>query len=627
MTRTSCPAAALLATAASLALSSAAEIGHETFDYPDGAIAGRSGGTFWDWNQLTAIHSGSASDWAHVFGTPQIVSGVLRTHESGALREYNGPSTGLGGDEGAGALRGSGVVYYRVDYTQRGENAWSGMSSFEFGTERVFFGQPGGQSNPRRFGIDQGGQTALGSRSVAPNQTFDLVAELNHSSNTLRLWVDPEDGNSAPEASKIRTGSAWSSSIRLASGGPTEWDNLQVATSWKDLGLPPKSGVLLAETFAGYNVGSLPGQAVTSTGFGVGASWQGDGPAESTFASRSVFYPGLLPAGGKLVTSGDGGAGTTALLDTGSFDRAGLLDADGKVGGGDIEGSLYFAFVGRSMTDVGSGAFGGLHFYLDGNERTLIGNSWPESNFGASAEHTATVMPLSSANPDQNGGLESIDTDSHFFIGRIDFRAGEADDLTIWLDPDLSAPELDQSASLTTRTPGFADLAFDAIHFRSGNGNPWEFDDLRMGTTWDSVLPTPYEGDLIRVQTLGERLVRVEIRGPQGFEDRETFTVVGRDWDEVPATTTHGDGETVISTASYRVRIPADATSLEGIRIESPSGELLHELAATLPANAYLPSPEDAGPVWLMADHPRLVPPPWGATPPPDSSDPQSGWD
>ncbi|GAA5481554.1 TIM-barrel domain-containing protein [Haloferula sargassicola] len=626
MTRTHTSVACAIVSTALFSPSPAAEIGSDFFDYPAGTIAGRSGGESWDWNAVTASHTGTNSDWNAAFGSPQVTEGALRTDDSGALREFNGPGEGLGSDEGLGALRDSGLLYFRVKSTQRAQQMWSGFSSFDFGSERIFFGQPGGQGNFHRFGIVQGGQTALGVKEAETDRSYDLVAEINHRSNTLRLWVDPVDGNAAPEVEKHRSGSHWSTSVRLASGGVTDWDDLQVASSWSDLGLAPATGPLMAETFAGYAIADLPGQAVQGEGFGVGSTWAGDSSDESRIEASSLFHAGVLPGGGMLVTSGNGGSGSTAPLDTGAFDRAGLLGNDGRIGGAEVDGTLYFTFLGRSRTGAGENAFGGLHFYLGDDERLLVGNAWPEANFVASAEQSATVMPLASAQADA-GSYEAIDADSHLFVGRIDFHAGAPDDLTVWLDPDPKVAEAGQAAVLTSHTDAFEDLAFDAVHLRSGNAGAWEFDELRMGTTWASVMPPTYEGDLVRVQALGERLVRVELRGPEGFEDRETFTVVGRDWSEIPTTTTHADGETVVATDFYKVRIPDHATSLEGIRVETPAGELLHEFTGELPTSRYLPQPAQHESSWWMADHPRLVPPAWGATPPPDHSDPQSGWD
>jgi len=74
------------------ALSAQAEIiGVETFDYADGVINDKSGGTFWNWrNQINPGVPGApgrtlgTSDW----DVPTVASGRLITQDSSAQREY-----------------------------------------------------------------------------------------------------------------------------------------------------------------------------------------------------------------------------------------------------------------------------------------------------------------------------------------------------------------------------------------------------------------------------------------------------------------------------------------------------------------------------------------------------------
>ena len=102
----------VLATAAVwFAASASAEIiGVEQFDYPDGAVAGKNSGTFWDYNNFTPVgHTSIVSNWDDVFGSPLISSGRLGTMNSGATREYHGDpeSDGAVNDPASGARRGS----------------------------------------------------------------------------------------------------------------------------------------------------------------------------------------------------------------------------------------------------------------------------------------------------------------------------------------------------------------------------------------------------------------------------------------------------------------------------------------------------------------------------------------
>ena len=89
-----------------LATSAPAEIiGVETFDYPDGPIAGKTGGTFWDFKNIApAGHDGTPSTWDNVFATPSVVASQLVTNDSSAKREFNGPGNGFGSDEENGSF-------------------------------------------------------------------------------------------------------------------------------------------------------------------------------------------------------------------------------------------------------------------------------------------------------------------------------------------------------------------------------------------------------------------------------------------------------------------------------------------------------------------------------------------
>ncbi len=120
----------------------------------------------------------------------------------------------------------------------------------------------------------------------------------------------------------------------------------------------------------------------------------------------------------------------------------------------------------------------------------------------------------------------------------------------------------------------------------------------------------------VRVQLLSGSLVRLELRGPEGFENRATFHVVNRDWPETAFTTNSNADDVVISTASFTVRVPQNANSLDGVQVASTSGQLLYAYDGKLENNKWLPGPADKPEVWSFADTPRIVPPRWGLTPP-----------
>ena len=137
-----------------------------------------------------------------------------------------------------------------------------------------------------------------------------------------------------------------------------------------------------------------------------------------------------------------------------------------------------------------------------------------------------------------------------------------------------------------------------------------------------------FEIGAVRVQPLGPHLVRVEQRGPRGFEDRATFTVADRGGG-VPATRETGpDGAVVVATAHYRVVVPAGAAGLDGVRVESAAGATLCVLSSAMLTKKFLPGPAALPAAWVLGDAPRVVPPARGALPPPaGEADPDSGWD
>eukprot|EP01052_Picozoa_sp_SAG31_P025602 SAG31_NODE_2253_length_6075_cov_2.406459_2_plen_859_part_00 len=93
----------------------------------------------------------------------------------------------------------------------------------------------------------------------------------------------------------------------------------------------------------------------------------------------------------------------------------------------------------------------------------------------------------------------------------------------------------------------------------------------------------------VRVQALSPTLLRVEPKGPHGFEDRTTFMVTSREWEGINISK-RTDGR--LSTAHYDVRI----SSTGGIVVTSPAGELLYNSTAADTPPPPTPSPCDGMP-------------------------------
>ncbi|HEY9510846.1 MAG TPA: TIM-barrel domain-containing protein [Verrucomicrobiae bacterium] len=133
----------------------------------------------------------------------------------------------------------------------------------------------------------------------------------------------------------------------------------------------------------------------------------------------------------------------------------------------------------------------------------------------------------------------------------------------------------------------------------------------------------------VRVQMLSDSLVRLELKGPKGFEDRKTFHVVNRDWPGVSCTSNLVAGEVILTTPNYVVHVRERGTSLAGTYVASRSGEVLYKYNGVLNNSAWLPSPSNLPSVFSFADTPRLIPPPGGVVPVPTNAPfaVSSGWD
>ena len=140
----------------------------------------------------------------------------------------------------------------------------------------------------------------------------------------------------------------------------------------------------------------------------------------------------------------------------------------------------------------------------------------------------------------------------------------------------------------------------------------------------------------IRVQTLSETLVRIELKGPKGFEDRTTYHITGRDqYAGLSASSTKIDGKTRIETSKYRVEIPDGANSLTGVTVTDLKNRKLWEYnySSVPTSEVYLPAPGSTPRAWALSDNPRVYMPEWGYSTAPDplpaDAGPASlnGWD
>ena len=132
----------------------------------------------------------------------------------------------------------------------------------------------------------------------------------------------------------------------------------------------------------------------------------------------------------------------------------------------------------------------------------------------------------------------------------------------------------------------------------------------------------------IRIQALSSTLVRLELEGPKGFEDRPTFHILERSWPGTPLRREETESAVILHSEHWSVWVPKDAQDLNLLRITDPQGLTLYGGGEAPTCAKPLPAPGEHPLAWAIGDRPRLVPPKWGATPSPSSSyAANSGWD
>ncbi len=115
--------------------------------------------------------------------------------------------------------------------------------------------------------------------------------------------------------------------------------------------------------------------------------------------------------------------------------------------------------------------------------------------------------------------------------------------------------------------------------------------------------------ETVRITPLSETVVRIEEKGKKGFEDRETFYVLGREYFNAPESSHAAVGQEIVITAGgYRVHVPQSATDLTGTYVTDAEGTTLYKYNGVTLPNTYLPSPSDDLRGWFFSDNPRIVP-------------------
>ena len=143
--------------------------------------------------------------------------------------------------------------------------------------------------------------------------------------------------------------------------------------------------------------------------------------------------------------------------------------------------TLYITFCFRVMTSSVKDKFSGLVLYRDGKEVFGIGNDCAseEYRFWGADGQGIRIGDIST----------KVDNDVHQFVMRIDERSNGPEVIKVGLDPMANRSESRQPVDIWTTYE--TELSFDEIRLCCGHSDCiCEFDEIRIATDWDSLLPT-----------------------------------------------------------------------------------------------------------------------------------------
>jgi hypothetical protein len=244
----------------------------------------------------------------------------------------------------------------------------------------------------------------------------------------------------------------------------------------------PHDGLYAYEGF-NYPAGPLAEQ---NGGFGWGGPWfsveaASDDANTNCVATGSLEYDGMMPAGNRAVQMAQQNRIRRSLSTSagGVFDAAGLIEnQDGIRLVGHDGSTVYLSFLQRvnKIDDV----FYGLELHRgDGNANRVlcIGNGAEGCGYGVTSNFNVYGLK-------NFPSLGKENTDTNFFVIKIEFGAGNRDHVVVYRNPGYLADE--QRCRPDAELAG--NFAFDRIGLGNFNGSKiHEVDEIRVGTTFRSV--------------------------------------------------------------------------------------------------------------------------------------------
>ena len=247
------------------------------------------------------------------------------------------------------------------------------------------------------------------------------------------------------------------------------------------------------DTAAGYAIGELPLQNPAITGYTEAWTDVDFGNAEPEVMAGSLTYANPLYLG----SSGDhvGKAADTAGIGADNSGRTYRKLAPAQVVAGNTTGVRYLSWLYRNGNENAVAqphVHSVLSLYQDTGGASPSGDAARRTfEAGISDADFATTNFGFRYNDSQVGDLGvTVDGNVHLFVVKLDLSdTAGGDSLTVWIDPALGSGEPAGGSSLSG-----LDIAFDSLAFSDYASNSVAWDEVRWGSSFDSVTLNPNPG-------------------------------------------------------------------------------------------------------------------------------------
>lgn len=216
----------------------------------------------------------------------------------------------------------------------------------------------------------------------------------------------------------------------------------------------------IEESFGNQVYGPIRNAGTKTAGATPGSSWDGEGQFIAEGLSFEKNGVALATGDGAVRSTGVTHAGATFLPDSRDLSPVGVS---------------YVSFLMKMGSGYQDRCFGGLIFYQDDREELFVGKLSIQDSYGSRMRQSLVQNPFDLP----------MDGNTHLFVIRIDRTRLVTD---IFVDPVPGSPE----ASATRQFRYHEVPVFDRISIRSGSAEesfPATFDEIRVGLTWQSVVP------------------------------------------------------------------------------------------------------------------------------------------